>query len=60
MDFKHVIIAIKDRGDKNDVDENVSDHGTQYSLSTHFKATRATRGAKSKKLRSVELKLAPF
>ena len=27
MDFKHEIIAFKDRGDKNYVDENVSKHG---------------------------------
>ena len=27
MDFKHEIIALKYRGDKNYVDENVSDHG---------------------------------
>ena len=27
MDFKHEIIALKDTGDKNHVDENVSDHG---------------------------------
>ena len=27
MDFKHEIIALKDRGGKNHVDENVSDHG---------------------------------
>ena len=28
MDFKHEIIASKPRGDKNHVDENVSEHGT--------------------------------
>ena len=28
MDFKHEIIALKHRGDKIHVDENVSDHGT--------------------------------
>ena len=27
IDFKHEIIALKDRGDKIHVDENVSDHG---------------------------------
>ena len=27
MDFKHVIIALKEGGDKNHVDENVSVHG---------------------------------
>ena len=28
MNFKHEIIGFKDRGDKNYVDENVSEHGT--------------------------------
>ena len=28
MAFKHEINSLKDRGDKNHVDENVSDHGT--------------------------------
>ena len=28
MDFKHEIIGLKDQGDKNHVDENVSNHGT--------------------------------
>ena len=27
MDFKHEIIGLKDQGDKNDVDENVSNYG---------------------------------
>ena len=27
MDFEHEIIGFKDRGDKNYVDENVSEHG---------------------------------
>ena len=27
MDFKHEIIGLKDQGDKNHVDENVSVHG---------------------------------
>ena len=30
MDFKHEIIGLKDQGDKNDVDENVSDHGMYF------------------------------
>ena len=30
MDFKHEIIGLKDQGDKNQVDENVSNHGTPY------------------------------
>ena len=29
MNFKHETIGFKDRGDKNYVDENVSEHGTQ-------------------------------
>ena len=28
MDFKHEIIGLKDQGDKNHVDENVSVHGS--------------------------------
>ena len=28
MDFKHGIIGFKDRGDKNYVDENLSNYGT--------------------------------
>ena len=32
MDFKHEIIAFKDRGDKNYVDENVSEHGSFNSI----------------------------
>ena len=27
MDLKHEIIGLKDQGDKNHVDENVSNHG---------------------------------
>ena len=30
MDFKHEIIGLKDQGDKNHVDENVSNHGNIY------------------------------
>ena len=32
MDFKHEIIGLKDQGDKNHVDENVSDHGNLQPL----------------------------
>ena len=32
MDFKHEIISLKDRDDKNDVDENVSDHGNSRQM----------------------------
>ena len=34
MDLKHEIIAVKHRGDKNDVDENVSEHGTELERHT--------------------------
>ena len=34
MAFKHEIIGFKDRGDKNYVDENVSEHGN---LRSYFK-----------------------
>ena len=30
MNFKHEIIGFKDRGDKNYVDENVSEHGIDF------------------------------
>ena len=34
MDFEHRIIGFKDRGDKNYVDENVSEHGNCKAVST--------------------------
>ena len=36
MDFKHDINGLKDRGDKNDVDENVSDHGNFLAMMHSF------------------------
>ena len=40
MDFKHEIIGLKDQGDKNHVDENVSNHGTfdKFNVRWRFRA----------------------
>ena len=52
MDFKHEIIELKHKGDKNDVDENVSIHGMHniecFDFSWRWRRLWATRSARSR------------
>ena len=50
MDFKHEIIALKHRGDKNHVDENVSDYGTLKNKKEKNRKSYGVNGARTRVL----------